>query len=117
MNENDVTTLVHEMIVESAPERRPELEDLWRQYSPTFMRASDKPGYQMEGGAFRLILFTGRTTAQIWILGFATWRAFEAYCPYLLLRIAITSDAIALDPSPSGSSFDWKRLRARGFLW
>ena len=63
MNENDVTTLAHEMIVESAPERRPELEDVWRQYSPTFMRASDKPGYQMEGGAFGMILFTATPRA------------------------------------------------------
>ena len=97
MNQNDVTIPVYEMIVESAPERQSELDELWRQYSPTFMRASDKPGYQMEGGAFGMILFTERTAAQMWIIGFAAWRALEAYCPYSFLRIAITPDAMADD--------------------
>ena len=97
MNENDVTIPVREMIVESAPERRSELDELWRQYSPTFMRASDKPGFQMECGAFGMILFTERTAAQMWILGFAAWRALEAYCPYSFLCIAITHDAMADD--------------------
>jgi len=62
------------------------------------MRASDQPGFTMEGGAFGLILFTDRTTAQMWILGFAAWRAFEAYCPYAVLRIEITSSAMLEDP-------------------
>jgi Peptidase U49 len=57
----------------------------------------------MEGGAFGLILFTERTTAQIWILGFAAWRALEVYCPYSFLRIAITPDAIAHDPGLVGA--------------
>jgi len=97
MNENDVTIPIREMITESAPERRPELDELWRQYSPTFMRAADKPGYQMEGGAFGMILFTERTAAQMWVLGFAAWRALEAYCPYSFLHIAITPHAMAGD--------------------
>jgi len=82
MTEQELTEAVHQLILESAPERRDELENLWNKYSPTFARASDEAGFKMEGGPWGLILFTPRTTGQIWILGFAAWRAFEAYCPY-----------------------------------
>ena len=51
----------------------------------------------MEGGPWGLVLFTPRTTGQIWILGFAAWRAFEAYRPYVFLRIPIAPSAMSDD--------------------
>jgi hypothetical protein len=99
MTEQELTKAVHQLILESAPERRDELENLWNKYSPTFARASDEAGFKMEGGPWGLVLFTPRTTCQIWILGFAAWRAFEAYCPYVFLRIPITPSAMSDDPN------------------
>lgn len=99
MNEQDLSEAVHQLIVESAPERRDELENLWQKCSPTFAHASDKKGFKMEGGPWGLVVFTPRTTGQVWLLGFAAWRAFEAYCPYVVLRIAITPAAMSGDPS------------------
>lgn len=99
MNEQVLTEAAHQLILESAPERREELENLWNKYSPTFGHTSDKKGFNMEGGPWGLIVFTPRTTGQIWILGFAAWRAFEAYCPYMFLRITITPSAMSDDPN------------------
>jgi hypothetical protein len=98
MEEQELTEAVRQLILESAPERRPELEALWGKYSPTFAHASDESGFKMEGGAFGLIVFTPRTAGQVWILGFAAWKALEAYCPYLFLRIPITPSAMSDEP-------------------
>jgi hypothetical protein len=96
--EEALTDGVLELILESAPERRRELYELWERYSPVFERASDQKGFRLEGGPFGLILFTMRTMGQIWILGFAAWRAFEAYCPYgLLFSGEIMSQRMAKD--------------------
>jgi hypothetical protein len=85
MDAGTLTTAIHDLILEAAPERKKELGDLWEQFKPQFDHAADKPGFQIEGGAFGLIPFTERTMGQVWLLGFASWRAFEAYCPYTLL--------------------------------
>jgi hypothetical protein len=98
MEEQELTEAVRQLILESAPERRAELEVLWDRYSPTFAHANDESGFKMEGGAFGLIIFTPRTAGQIWILGFAAWKALEAYCPYLFLRIPITPSVMSDDP-------------------
>lgn len=97
MNEQSLTE-VHELILEGAPERRSELEELWQRYLPRFERAADKKGFRLESGPWSLVVFTPRTTAQIWILGFAAWRAFEAYCPYLLLHVPIIPSAMSNEP-------------------
>lgn len=98
MDELELTEAVRQLILESAPERLPEMEALWGKYSPTFAHASDESGFKMEGGAFGLIVFTPRTAAQVWLLGFAAWKALEAYCPYLFLRIPITPSTMSGDP-------------------
>lgn len=85
MNEKTLTQAIGELILEAAPERRTELVNLWQKYAPQFSHISDKNGFEMEAGPWGLILFTPRTMGQIWILGFAAWRALEAYCPYVLL--------------------------------
>jgi hypothetical protein len=41
------------LILESAPERRDELENLWIKYSPTFARASDETGFKMSAKRLR----------------------------------------------------------------
>jgi len=87
----ELTEGVRQLILESAPERRSDLEDLWRRFAPNFAHASDTKGFKMEGGPWGLVVFTPRTTLQIWILGFASWKAFEAYHPYVLIPVPLTT--------------------------
>jgi hypothetical protein len=96
-NEEELTEAVHQLILESAPERRADLEGLWKTYSPTFAPGVDQKGFKMQAGAWGLIVLTFRTTLQIWILGFAAWRAFKAYCPYGLLCREITPSLMSTD--------------------
>lgn len=98
MNEKTLTQAIGELILEAAPERRAEIVNLWQKYAPQFSYMSDKNGFQMEAGPWGLILFTPRTMGQIWILGFAAWRALEAYCPYVLLCNEIVHSTMPDDP-------------------
>ncbi|MEP7352500.1 MAG: phage exclusion protein Lit family protein [Acidobacteriota bacterium] len=95
MDEKSLTQAIGGLIFEAAPERRTEIADLWQNYAPQFSRMSDKDGFAIEAGPWGLILFTPRTMGQIWILGFAAWRALEAYCPYVLLCSEIAPSLMA----------------------
>jgi hypothetical protein len=86
------------MCLEAVPERRTELEELWDKYGVTFAHKVDKEGFDIGGGGWGLIPFTPRTMGQVWILGFAAWRALEAYCPYLILYKEIVSSGMADAP-------------------
>jgi len=78
-DESEANEAVLQAIFGSAPERREEIEQLWRDYSPRFLQAADRPGFMLEGGPFEMVLFNSRTMLQIWILGFAAERAFVDY--------------------------------------
>jgi len=71
------------LLIGSAPEREQELLDLWNKYQVNVAAVDDKPGFEMGGGAFQSVLFTPRTLRQVWLLGFAGWRACEAYAGVL----------------------------------
>ncbi|MGA3259678.1 MAG: phage exclusion protein Lit family protein [Bryobacteraceae bacterium] len=75
----EVSELVLALLRGAAPERADELAALWRQFALNFDTIQDKPGFDIKGGAFGSVIFTPRTLHQIWLLGFAAWRAFEAY--------------------------------------
>lgn len=91
IDQEELTAAVRDLLLESAPERRSELEGIWQKYSPSFAHASDTAGFKMEGGPWGLVFFTPRTTLQVWILGFAAWTALKAYCPYVLLTVPLTT--------------------------
>jgi Peptidase U49 len=78
-DEPDANEAVLEAVFGSAPERKQEIEQLWKDYSPKFLQADDKSGFVLEGGPFGMVLFTRRTMFQIRILGFAATRAFVDY--------------------------------------
>lgn len=78
-SESEANNAVLQAIFGSAPERSAEIEQLWRNYSPRFLEAGDRPGFLLEGGPFEMILFNSRTMFQIWILGFAAQQAFLDY--------------------------------------
>jgi hypothetical protein len=93
LNEEILTQAVLDLCVEAAPERRLELEGLWKQYGPEIVHKSDEPGFNI-GNAWNLIPFTPRSMGQVWLLGFAAWRALIAYCPYILLLKEIVASGI-----------------------
>ncbi|MEX0805197.1 MAG: phage exclusion protein Lit family protein [Candidatus Binatia bacterium] len=98
MNEEILTQAVRDLCAEAAPERRGELEALWAKYAPQIAHKNDKEGFEIGGGGWGLIPFTPRTMGQVWILGFAAWKALEAYCPHVLLCREIVASKIADAP-------------------
>lgn len=83
-----VEEAIKRVILETTPERKDELEQLWSEYSPNFILYDDKPGFSMET-VFGSVLFTNRTMQAVWILGFAAWKAFYCFAvPLLLLQTA-----------------------------
>lgn len=74
----EVSELVLALLRGAIPERSEELAALWR-HALNFDVIQDKPGFEIKGGGFGSVVFTPRTLHQIWLLGFAAWRAFEAY--------------------------------------
>lgn len=92
---------VKNLILAAAPERKEELEELWRRFSPQIEFIEDKEGFSLEAGAFGLVLFNHKSMSQIWLLGFAAQHALHAYSPYLLLSstygLPIKSEDFQLD--------------------
>jgi hypothetical protein len=79
-NDNDmVFRAIDRLIAAVAPERRDDLNRLWHRYCPEFVLSPDRRGFVIEAGAFGAVIYTNRTLLQIWLLGFAAWRAVEAY--------------------------------------
>jgi len=103
MDEETLTNLIRDLILEAAPEQARELEVLWEKYRPQFAHAADKIGFEIGGGPWGLIPFTPRTMGQIWILGFVAWRALEAYCPYILLCSEIAPCAMSNVPGQAAA--------------
>lgn len=84
-NEEAVFRAIRKMIVDSAPEKKHDLEVVWSEYAPVFSPSHDKPGFSIEAGPYGLLVFTHRTMLQIWILGFAAWKCLYSYGAVLLL--------------------------------
>lgn len=98
MQEIETGEVIRNLILASAPEKSGELADVWKDYSPIFSLASDKPGFSMEAGAFGLVLFTQRTMSLMWLLGFAAQTAFKNYsCIPIFSRLNRGFDPSFLD--------------------
>jgi hypothetical protein len=76
---------------------------LWKQYRPEIVHKSDETGFNISN-AWNLIPFTPRSMGQVWLLGFAAWRALVAYCPYILLQREIVASRI--DNTPDQAEAD-----------
>jgi len=86
--ENKVAEAIKRVILESTPERRDELEEIWSEYSHNFFLSDDKPGFSIEAGPYGLLLFTNRTMQAVWMLGFAAWKALYCFSvPLYLLQV------------------------------
>jgi hypothetical protein len=91
MNNNDSETVfraIDRLIAAVVPERRADLDVLWHRYNPQFRLSPDRPGFVIES-AFGAIIYTNKTLLQIWLLGFAAWRAVEAYADIIRSCAAI----------------------------
>jgi hypothetical protein len=84
-NDETIVPAIRNIIVESAPEKKDDLEVIWSEYAPVFHLSPDKPGFSVEGGPYGLVLFTHRTMLQIWLLGFAAWKALYSYSALLAI--------------------------------
>jgi hypothetical protein len=79
MTDDTVFPAIDRLIGAAAPERLCELASLWKKYSPQFILQGDQPRFTLEVAFGAAVIFTNKTLLQIWLLGFAAWRAVEAY--------------------------------------
>jgi hypothetical protein len=85
---------IDRIIVASAPERESDWKELCASYKPSFYLLPDKTGVTFQARGTN-IEFDSKTLGWIWLLGFAAWRAFCLYAPYLWLRW--TDEAVFAD--------------------
>jgi hypothetical protein len=73
----DVSNAVDLLIRAAAPGRAPELRHEWGDQINR-VHLTDDPGFDI-GAWFGLIQVTESALRQVWLLGFASWRAIQAY--------------------------------------
>jgi hypothetical protein len=76
-----VQEAARELFLGVAPERRAELERLWKQYGPLFEFHTDNgPAgfFVLDAGQFRLIRFNHRAMRAFWLASFIAWEGFSA---------------------------------------
>ena len=76
INENYEIQKLFEGVV---PERLDEVLDLIKAHSAQFRRIGDKPGFNLDAGAFGAIQFTQRSLEQLWLFGFSGIFALHCY--------------------------------------
>lgn len=67
----------------AVPERIPEIDSLWRQYSPAVCVVQDAKRVTLNATKDR-IAFDAKTKDVFWLIGFAGWRAIECYSPQVI---------------------------------
>lgn len=67
------------------PERIDEVLSLIQSSSAQFRRIGDKPGFNLEAGAFGVIQFTQRSLTQLWLFGFSGIFALHCYAGIAVL--------------------------------
>lgn len=73
----DVSRAVETLLNAAAPEQAEELTRLWGQHEDR-VHLTDKPSFDI-GAWFGVVQATELTLEQVWLLGFASWRAIQAY--------------------------------------
>jgi hypothetical protein len=80
MTDHDpIFSAIDRLIGAAAPERLCELASLWNKYGLQFILGTDQARFTLEVAFDTVVIFTNKTLLQIWLLGFAAWRAVEAY--------------------------------------
>jgi hypothetical protein len=103
---------IDRIILAAAPERESDWKELCARYKPSFHLLPDNTGVTWQAHGTN-VEFDSKTLAWIWLLGFAAWRAFCLYGPYLWLRW--TDETLRADPSyrEAEAAYDTVRYVAR----
>lgn len=83
MDRLDISKFVDALINGAAPERHPELSSVLGEHEGR-VHLTNQPGFDI-GVLFGIVQITECTLRQIWLLGFASWRAIQAYSGVLWL--------------------------------
>lgn len=85
MNRTEINReFIENLLLGAAPERKDELRTFWREYSPAFFIAEDRQRSLAHATSSR-VEFTHRSMQIYWLLGHASWKALQCYCPSILL--------------------------------
>jgi hypothetical protein len=107
-NNQMVLQAIDRLIIAAVPERRTDLDALWQRYAPQFVLSEDGPRFVMTAGAFSSVIYSNKTLLQIWLLGFAAWRAVEAYADIIssCAAMGLPFDPPSVAALPGQSSVD-----------
>lgn len=115
----DVSNAIDLLIRAAAPERAPELPHTWGDQANR-AHLTDGPGFDI-GALFGLVQVTEGALRQLWLLGFASWRAIQAYSGVIWLlqhsHRAFNRDEIAAShgQAAADAAFDALIAKAREF--
>lgn len=77
-------TAIKNLMIGAAPERRVEIDELWKRYAPTVQIATTRQGFTVEAEK-QVIRFDQKSLQAVWLIGFAAWHSIEAYAPAILV--------------------------------
>lgn len=104
--EQQATEMIKDLIFAACPERRDEILEIWKTYSPAIGQQEDQTGFSMRGGPYGLINFTLRSMQQIWLLGFAGQAAFSAYCTPIVYALLYGKLDLDLLTTATNAAYD-----------
>ncbi len=106
-------TVIDLLIDAAAPEQAAEWRLLCTAYQPSFHLLQDRKGITMQARG-RRVEFDSKTLGWIWLLSFASWRAFRLHGPHLFLRWLsgrpIDSAMRAADPGFAEAEADYEAV-------
>jgi hypothetical protein len=77
-----VQQAAHSLFLGCAPERKADLEDLWKRYQPEFKLLDDAGPdafFTLEAGLYHFVRINHRAMRAFWFAGFIAW---EGYCAF-----------------------------------
>lgn len=75
------------LILAAAPERRNDLEEIWRVYAPEFYCLSDRKGITCHTRGNK-IEWDNKTLGFVWICGFTAWEILRCHSPHVIVSLA-----------------------------
>ena len=79
-NDTEVQNVVRNLFIGVAPERQPELSDLWKKYTPRFNILADTGpdgNFVFDAGAYRDVRINNRAMRTFWLASFIAWEGYR----------------------------------------